>query len=170
MVILFSDRKNKTEKEIIEILKNYGADYISDKKIHKGNGKITIISEYKITDLNIEKGIAVYIDETQRFIGQKFPMGIIGICEDCNKEALKNFSYNKIPVITCGMSAKNTITLSSINSDTLLATLQRNITVINGNEIYPEEFKIKTKKNYLPFSVMASIAILLLNDITPYEL
>ena len=170
MVILFSDRKTKTEKEIIEILKAYEADYISDKNIHKGGGKLTIISEYKVIDLKIENGIAVFISETDRFKGQKLPRGVIGICEDCNKTALKILSDSKIPVITCGMNSKNTVTLSSINSDTLLATLQRSFTDKNGKEICPEEFKIKQKKNYHPFSVMVSIAVLLLNGITPYEL
>lgn len=170
MVVLFSDRKNKTEKEIIEILKSYGADYISDKNIHKGTGKITIISEYKVTDLEIENGIAVFISESDRFKNQKFPKGIIGICEDCNKIALQTFSASKNSVITCGMNSKNTITLSSINSNTLLATLQRNLTDKYGNELYPEEIKIKQKKNYIPFSVMVSIAILLLSGIVPNEL
>lgn len=170
MVILFSDRKNKTEKEIIEILKSYNADYISDKNIHIGNGKLTIISEYKVTDLEIKKGVAVFISETERFKNQKLPDGVIGICEDCNKQALKIFSDNKISVITCGMNAKNTITLSSINSDTLLATLQRSFTDNSENEIYPEELKIKIKKQYMPFSVMVCLAILLLNGITPDEL
>ena len=65
------------------------------------------------------------------------------------------------------MGAKNTITLSSINSETLLTTLQRTVTDINGNEIEPEEFKIKLKKEYLPFSVMASVAVMLLCGVIP---
>lgn len=170
MVILFSGRKNKTEKEIIEILKNYGADYISDKNIHEGNGTLTIISEYKITDIKVENGIAVFIDETDRFNEQKLPPNIIGICEDCNKKALKILFDNNIPVISCGMGAKNTVTLSSINNDSLLATIQRSVTDMKGNEIEPEELKIKLKNKYQPFSIMASIAVLLISGITPYEL
>ena len=32
MVVIFSKRKSKTEQEIIEILKQFGATYISDNK------------------------------------------------------------------------------------------------------------------------------------------
>lgn len=170
MVILFSGRKNKTENEIIEILTKSGASYISDRRILAGNEKIIIISEYKKTELKINKGIAVFIDDTDRFIGQKFPDGIIGICEDCNSKALEIFYENKIPVITCGMNAKNTIAISSISSNTLLASLQRRITDIGGNVIEPEEFKVKLSKKYLPYSVMASITILILCGIIPEEL
>lgn len=169
MVILFSGRKNRIEGEIIEILTTLGADYISDKAVFKGFEPITIVSEYKKCKLNIDKGIAVFLDDTDRFLGQEFPENIIGICEDCNQKALKIFSKSKIPVISCGMNSKNTITLSSINSNTLLATLQRTITDINGNEIEPEEFRLTTNKKYQPFSIMVCIAVLLLCGIIPTE-
>ena len=65
------------------------------------------------------------------------------------------------------MNSKNTITLSSFGDKSLLATLQRSIIDRNGLEIEPSEFKIKLKKNYNPFSVMASCAILLLCGIKP---
>ncbi|MBQ8532141.1 MAG: hypothetical protein IJ432_01750 [Clostridia bacterium] len=170
MVILLSDRKNRCEKEITEILTGVGANYISDKAVFSGTEQITIISSYKKTDLKMKKGIALILDDTKRFSGQTFPQGFIGICEDCNQKALELFSKSRIPVISCGMGAKNTITLSSINSETLLTTLQRTVTDINGNEIEPEEFKIKLKKEYLPFSVMASVAVMLLCGVIPTDI
>ena len=112
MVIIFSGRKSETEKEIIEILSSNGGDYISDKTILKGKGLFTVISEYKKTDLKIEKGIALILDDTERFKGQSFPFGVIGICEENNKSALGLFKKSKIPVISCGMNPKNTITFS----------------------------------------------------------
>lgn len=170
MVILFCDRKSKTEKEIIDILTFVGADYISDKKVCSGKGIFTIISEYKKTELNIEKGIAVFCDNTERFIGQTFPKGIIGICEDTNKNALKLFSQSKISVISCGMNGKNTVTLSSLGDKELLATLQRCVVNNFGEKIDPADFKIKLKNDYNSFSVMASVAIMLLKGILPREL
>ena len=167
MVILFSGRKSAVERDIIEILSGCGANYISDKAVTSGDGGFTIISEYKKTEINLKNGIAVFIDDTDRFNNQTFPKGIIGICEDSNQKALEIFKNSNIPVISCGMSAKNTVTLSSINSETLLAALQRTVTDCTGNEVDPGEFKIKLKKSYAPFAVMASTAVLLLNGITP---
>ena len=170
MVVLFSNRRNKYEKEIIEILTAVGANYISDKAVFSGDAPITIISEYKNTDLKIKKGVAVLLDDSDRFIEQKFPFGMIGICEESNKIGLNIFQKNNIPVISCGMGLKNSITLSSINSETLFTTLQRIITDIKGEEIEPAEFKITLKKQYLPFSIMASVGIMLLYGIIPKEL
>ena len=79
MVILFSGRKSAVEREIIEILCKYGANYISDKAVSAGDGGFTIISEYKKTDINLKNGIAVFIDDTDRFENQVFPDGITGI-------------------------------------------------------------------------------------------
>ncbi len=169
MVILFSKRNSCAEKEIIEILKAHGGDCISDKEILDCGGAFTIVSEYKKANLKINNGIVVICDNTERFKDQQFPNGIIGICEDNNINALEVFKKSHIPVISCGMSAKNTITLSSLNSDTLLATLQRTVKNIKGDEIEPAEFKIKLKKSYSHFSVMACVAILLIKGIAPRE-
>jgi hypothetical protein len=169
MILLFCKRKSKTEKEIIEILKSYGGAHISDREIVENNNTFTIISFYKVSDLNIRNGIAVFCDDTEKFLPQTLPQNIIGICEDSNKTALTVFQKSGIPVISCGMNAKNTITLSSLGSNQLFASLQRCVTDSSGLNIEPAEFKIKLNSKYQPFSVMASVAILLLNSIKPNE-
>ena len=169
MVVIFSSRKNKTEKEIIEILTNHGGDYISDKKVFTSSGKFTVISEYKKADIKIDSGVAIIPDETNRFYEQTFNKGLIGICENSNKPALTVFEKNKIPIISCGNNSKNTITLSSINDDNILLSLQRTITSLSGFEISPCELNIKLTKKYTPFSVMASAAVLLLHSIEPKQ-
>ena len=169
MVILFSERKNHTEREIIEILTSFGGNYISDKKIEKNGELFTIVSEYKKTDLKIKGGIAIILNATERFKGQKFPKGITGICEDINRDAFELLKKSKIPLISCGMNPKSTVTLSSINKDTVSVFLQRIITDINGNDIEPFEFKIKLKKSYSQFSLLSSAVILLIYGITPKE-
>lgn len=167
MVILFSGRKCTVEKEIIEILSGYGASYISDKAVSSAEGRFTVISEYKKTDIKLKNGIAVFIDDTDRFANQVFPDGITGVCEDSNLKALSIFKSCGTPVISCGMNGKNTVTLSSLGSTSLLASLQRTVTDLCGNEVDPAEFKIKLTKQYSPFAVMASAAVLLLVGIKP---
>ncbi|MBR7133010.1 MAG: hypothetical protein IKD04_05705 [Clostridia bacterium] len=167
MVLLFSDRKSKDEKEIIEILAANGGDYISDKTVSYGGGAFTFISKYKSTELRLNNGIAVFIGNTDKFKQQRFPKGIIGVCEEGNRNALELFSKSPISVICCGMNSKNTITLSSLSDDTVLTTVQRTIITDNGTEIEPCEFLIKLTKSYSPFAIMASTAALLLCGIIP---
>lgn len=169
MVLLFSSRKSKTEKEIIEILKSYGGAHISDREIVENNNTFTIVSFYKVSELNINGGVAVFCDDTEKFLPQTLPQNIIGICEDNNKTALSVFQKNGVSVISCGMNSKNTITISSLGNNQLFATLQRSVTDNSGSDVEPAEFKIKLKNQYQPFSVMASVAVLLLNSIKPNE-
>ena len=169
MVILFSGRKDRFEREIIEILTKYGAFYISDKSVLENKNTFTIISAYKKTNINLTHGIAVFTENSERFVSQELPIGIIGVCEDKNKTALEIFKKNGIAVITCGVNSKNSITVSSINCNSLLTTLQRTVTDNKGRKIEAGEYKIKLNKEYSHFSVMASVAVLLLNGILPYE-
>ena len=168
VVILFSGRKNRCEKEIIQILTRHGANYISDKAVFADGQNFLLVSEYKKTDLHIKQGVAVLIDDTDRFDGQRFPDGMIGICEDSNKKGLEIFSKSGTRVISCGMGAKNTVTLSSLGSDNLLASLQRSLTDCDGRRLDPQEFNIRLTGDYYPFAVMACTAILLWGGITPH--
>lgn len=167
MVILFAERKSKTEKEIIEILTLFGASYISDKTICSLEGDFTVVSEYKNIDLKLNRGIVVICDTTDRFQNQILPSGIIGICEDINTKALALFFKNHTPVISCGMNGKNTVTLSSLDNNLPLVSLQRRICDLNGRIIDPAEFKIALKNSYSPFSITASLAILILEGRIP---
>ena len=169
MVILFSGRNCAAEKQLIEILSAHGANYISDKQVLQSGGDFTVISEYKKTDIRLQSGVAVLIDDTDRFAEQRFPGGMIGICEDTNRRALEIFQKSGLPVITCGMNAKSTITFSSMGEHSLLVALQRGLTDRNGKQLYPEEFRVSLKKQYHPFAVMAALAILLVNGIRPKE-
>ena len=127
------------------------------------------MSFYKVSKLNIKGGIAVFCDDTEKFMLQTLPKDIIGICEEGNKTALSVFKKNEVSVISCGMNSKNTITLSSLDNNQLFAALQRSVTDNSGVYIDPAEFKIKLNSKYEPFSVMAGVAVLLLNSIKPDE-
>lgn len=169
MVILFSNRKNKTEKDIIKILTACGADLISDRSVTATGGFFTVNVCYKSADLNIKKGTVLILDDTEKFLNQKLPIGVIGICEDSNKNALKIFQNNTTPVITCGNSQKNTLTISSINEKNYVITLQRTIIDIYGKRIYPTDFQLKLKHKYSNNAILYSMAILLLNGAEPKE-
>ncbi len=162
MVILFSNRKNTLEKEIIEILTAFGGNFISDKVVASQGGYFTVTACYKKTELNIKNGIALIIDDTEKFKSINLPNDMIGICEDQNQTALSIFKTNGLPVITCGNNPKNTLTISSIDFNNYIITLQREIIGINGKIIYPADYKISLKKPYSPQAVMLSCCVLCL--------
>lgn len=169
MVLLFSNRKSKLDKEIRDILTAFGADFITDKSVSATGGFFTVAVCYKKTEINIKKGIALMLDDTKRFEGQIFPDGIIGICEDSNTSALSLFKSNHLPALTCGISHKNTVTFSSIGEKEFILTLQREIFDINGNKILPFDVKLKFQKEYSLCAVLLSFSVLCLLGVSfPY--
>ena len=164
MVILFSNRKSKLEKEILEILITCGADFISDRLVISTGGFFTATVCYKKTQINAKKAIILILDDSEKFKNQILPLGVIGICEDTNQNALNIFKENKVPVITCGNNHKNTITISSIENNQYILTLQRQITDLKGNVILPTDYKITLDNKYSPEAVMLCGAVLCLEN------
>lgn len=162
MVVILSDKKCRTEREISEILFSHGGDCISDGCIRFGQSKFTVINLHRNTDLKISGGIVVIAGNCKRFAKQLLPAGVIGICEDTNRDALMLFKKNRTPVISCGMDARNTVTVSSLSENTLIAALRRTVTDVKGRELEPAEFKIKLSSDVTPFSAMACVTALLL--------
>lgn len=169
MIIIPTHRKSKHEAEIIEILTKYGISHFSDKQIILGSTKHISISIYKPIGLCLKNAIAIFTENSVKFNNQKFPIGVIGICEDNNKNALLCFKKSGNAVITCGTNNKNTVTMSSITDKSVIITLQRSVIDTKGNRIEPMEFKILITKNYSKYSIMACAVALILNGFTPYE-
>ncbi len=84
-----------------------------------------------------------------------------GVCESCDKQALRYFKNKKVPVVTCGMGTKDTLTLSSFNQGTAMITVQRELPFEYEKSEKPEEFTLHFKGNPTPFSVMAIFIVLL---------
>ena len=57
----------------------------------------------------------------------------------------KDNIYNNVQIITYGMNQKATVTASSIQEDSILICIQRNIKNIEGNIIEMQEFRMKSE-------------------------
>lgn len=77
-----------------------------------------------------------------------------------NVNNLKLLKDLELTVITYGFNTKATITASSVNEEEVLVCLQRSITDIKGNNIEPQEIKVKLEKD--ANCTMAIEAILLI--------
>lgn len=92
------------------------------------------------------------------------------ICWENDIKSLELLKNLKIPVVTCGMNGKNTVTISSITDESCSITLQRSLTDIDKNVIEPAEFPLKLKNKYHTFSIMAAVVLNLLEGKTPCEI
>lgn len=66
----------------------------------------------------------------------------------------------EITVITYGFNSKATITASSVNDDEVLVCIQRNILDNKGNNIEPQEIKMKLQKDASCTMAIATILLI----------
>lgn len=167
MITVFSRPRCKESKEIAEILKKHGASVITESAVFSGIGDFSVLFLSKPIKIFGNKNIILIADNFEYLSKTKIPIGTIGICECGAKKPLKTFEKNKLQTITCGLNLKSTVTLSSINENSMLVCLQRSLVSLFGQTIEPADFKIELSNNYRPFSVMAACIILLLLEIKP---
>lgn len=158
MLFILWDGRSRDGRDILEILEPY-----TDRR-HTSRfrtGRLEIIALHGKS----KNGIAVFTGNTEAFKGYRLPHCTHGICEETDISALRILKARKIPLVTCGMNAKSTVTASSITPTRALVTLQRCLT--EHGAVTPAELSIELSGARTPFAITAAAAVLLLNGITP---
>lgn len=87
---------------------------------------------------------------------------IIYVISSADKKSIKKMINIHSPVITCGTSPKDTISLASIDNGTAVVSLQRKIKNIRGEIIEPMDIKIKLDIKNDVYQALAACTALLL--------
>ncbi len=162
MVLLFSSRKSKLKQEICEILTARGADYFCDNCCFATGGCFCIYNFFKAPEIKLKRGIALIIDNAEKFKNLSLPLGTLGVCFENDKSALRILQKSGCYTVTCGNNSKNTLTLSSIMEKDYIISLQRELTDINGSKLCAQDFKISVEKSYSNEAVLLATAVLCL--------
>lgn len=83
-----------------------------------------------------------------------------------NEQAAALLKSRQVPIITCGLSHKDTVTFSSRSPTTALVSLQREIHTTNGVLVEPRELPVTLTTPRDDYPLLASIAALWLAGIT----
>lgn len=73
-------------------------------------------------------------------------------------------SENGIVIITCGISEKNAVSVSSINEDSALIAINEPISTVSGGEIYPCEISVALTHPIDAVNLIKIAAVLILSD------
>ena len=96
MVLVLSDKENKIEKEIAEMLKELSTSAAKDKGIHPISSDFTAVFIHQDIYIDAKCGIVIATDNLKKFKNQRLPKSFIGVCDENNKNALKFFKSNNI--------------------------------------------------------------------------
>jgi len=87
----------------------------------------------------------------------------LAVVDSCDGAVMRQVSETKLPAITCGLSSRDTITLSSIDVDSAVINLQRSVTCFDGSVLEPQEIPVRLGAAIDNYALMALACVFILN-------
>lgn len=97
-------------------------------------------------------------------LSAQLPAGITVIAASDDERQLKSLAKAQIPVITCGLSSKDTFTFSSKEEESAVVALMRNVKSVYGHTIEPMEVPITFPPKTDEFTLLSYMATLILTE------
>ena len=149
-VSIIGKATDKGFEELIlgKLIKSYRITYIKNKSlVQAGKG-------YEITVADMQELKSLYIHECIIIMKNDgvvptipLPEKSIIIVNSENVEQLTALKNTGATVLTCGVGDKDTLSCSSLTSDSITISLNREITAFSGRSILPLEIPVKLKKS-----------------------
>ena len=152
----------KMVKQLAEILSSFFTiSVVTEDEIKVDvNCEILIIKANDLKGLKLNRGVLILSDSCETTL-EKCVCPII--IADGNRAFLHERIDTETQYITCGMSAKDTISFSSIDIDEVSVSLMREVKRINGEIVEPFEISVCSKNNisnYSPFCILSAVALI----------
>lgn len=109
-------------------------------------------------------GLFIFKKSFKKLTPDLFPNNFLPIVDENNSNAINFLKKTNKIVITCGTSAKNTISFSSFSHTDAIVVLQRYLQTKNKT-IEPHEFSLKLLSKREPSILLTICTILLLSDV-----
>ena len=110
-----------------------------------------------------DKVIVVYKSPQPIAANLEAACSAVAIVDSSDEGLLQHVSDTKLPAITCGLRSRDTITLSSMDTDSAVIDLRRSISCLSGSSVEPAEFPLRFETPLDSFLLMAVAAILILS-------
>ncbi|HIT53019.1 MAG TPA: hypothetical protein IAD07_03675 [Candidatus Fimivicinus intestinavium] len=88
--------------------------------------------------------------------------GVTAILETENEAAARRLLHTGSTALTCGLTARDTLTLSSISDTAPVVSIQRTITMLNGRILEPCEKRVRLHTPLAGYALLSACAVLLL--------
>lgn len=122
----------------------------------------TIIIENSKSDE--EKEIAVFRSDLANQNDPNICKNAICVVNSCSKDNIEYICKKGMNAVTCGLSDKDTFTISGISDEQAAVSLQRTLTTIAGKIVQPCEYVFNLTKPVSRYDLMELTAILVLSD------
>ena len=126
--------------------------------------KFLMLESDKAYDINQKEVIFIFKSKQNITDGiPKFKSPAISVVESHNEPALQTLSQMNSAALSCGMSGRDTLMISSISENSACISLQRKITTFEGEVIEPMDITVKFSGKTEDYVLLCICAVLLLS-------
>ena len=165
-IILLGQHHNRhLERFFIENLsEHYCLTAFSDGGLFSiGQGKsLMLLSLPSLSYCRSDQCISILTPHTN--LQEPLPAGTTVIAASDDERQLKSLAKAQIPVITCGLSSKDTFTFSSKEEESAVVALMRSVKSVYGHTIEPMEVPITFPPKTDDFTLLSYMASLILTE------
>ncbi|MBQ2676414.1 MAG: hypothetical protein IJF54_03300 [Clostridia bacterium] len=164
-IFLYGDPCDTTAKDLSKALRAFGSViHITSSGIHQqgADSQCFFICETAPKNIDMPFGIAVIKNKIFKDMQLNIPAHFPVIVSSDNKTALSMLQNSPHPIITCGMSVTDTISISSKCETSASVSLQRSFRDFHGNMVEECEIPIKLNCRISDYAISVAVAVLLL--------
>jgi hypothetical protein len=112
--------------------------------------------------LETENGVIIFKNRLPDCSDFSIPTSFTAVVGSENSAALRLLKNSGINTISCGMSACDTLSLSSIDEHSGAVSLQRTVKTVAGQELLPREIPVRLVEPLDEYAILAACAVVLL--------
>ena len=108
-----------------------------------GEAKFVICAGSDMGRIQMDSAVVIYKDADG--VPDEIPAGMnaVAVVDSGNPQLMELVRETKLPAITCGLSPRDTLTLTSFGEDSAMLGLQRLVTCFDGTVAEPQEIPLK---------------------------
>ena len=170
--MLYGDREDHSvSRALFRVLSERGrVAYWKDEGIEeRGSGAVNyMIAEYETPPrLQVARGVFVFKDHISCPLPVQIPEGFVAVAHSASARSLALLRQNDCPAVVCGMSLRDTVTLSGNQQSSVAVSLQRQMVDLQGRTIEEREIPVSLSVPLEGYPLLAACAVLLLTQGEP---
>lgn len=129
----------------------------------RGGGMDILVSDIgRMKDVEVDNAVVVFSGESATAAQPHNGMEAVAVVNSGVPASIEAVSKTGMPAITCGFSPRDTMTLSSFDSDSAVLSLQRGVKCFDGSVEEPREIPLKLAYPLDSFTLMAAASVYIL--------
>ncbi len=173
ILLLGNANDHALRNTLLPALERYGgALYAGERQIFRMTSEQPAYFVYdceRLPELQIDRGVLLFKGSCMAKERLRVPEGVRCVADSGNRSAMRLLQEAGAPAITCGTSARDTLSAASLEYGRAVLSLQRSIVTLGGKLLEPHDFGVGVAGGSLSREILPVSLVLLLSGIDSGE-